>query len=107
LVPLAGVETVAVRPGTACRGLELSRTDLSARLESEVDIAPPSRQLIWMKMYCFKTAAVIGRCRPSIQEATEDAVRANQAYREGRVLVWRVRGEIVKCGSANPDTSSD
>ena len=52
-----------------------------------------------MKTYCFKNNVLVGKCRPSERDAIEDAVRAGQAYRDGRRLVWRVPGEIAVCQS--------
>ncbi|HET9429516.1 MAG TPA: hypothetical protein VFO69_14275 [Allosphingosinicella sp.] len=54
------------------------------------------------KTYCFRNAALVGKCRPTEREAIEDAIHAGQAHRRGRQLVWRTPTEIVVCESPPP-----
>lgn len=58
------------------------------------------------KTYCFRNAALVGKCRATEREAIEDAIHAGQAHRRGRQLVWRTPTEIVICESA-PSLSTE
>ena len=63
----------------------------------DLDSTTSSRHSSRMKTYCFRNNILVGHCRPTEQDAVEDAIRAGQAYRKGRKLIWRVPGEIAVC----------